>query len=195
MLTLPILFLTSCPNSFGYGEKDGVAPSEAPPDEFSLYENREDSWVYWTYDQFKFFAPQGWDAIWEIGPVDAATSGVIGIGLAEYTSAELWPDEPASGEHRNAFRHCYGSCLDYQLIGDDALVAMDIHERYGASLDEGCDSAIDRFNNDVGVSYAKTDPDGSCYDFCTDAIGSGGLMLVPGNPDSAENDAVSATCR
>lgn len=195
MTILPILMLAPCTNPTDLAEQDPFPPLDASPDEFSIHENEEDSWAYWAYDQFKFFAPQGWDAIWEIGPVDAATSGVIGIGLAEYASAKRWPDESASGQYRNAFRHCYGSCLDYQIIGDDALVAMDIHERYGMGIDGKCDSAIDRFNNDVGVSYAKSDPDGSCYDACADAIKSHGLMLAPENPDSAQDESVFAACR
>lgn len=168
--------------------------SETPSSCLGFYEKCKDSWAYRTFEQAAFFAPQGWEALWEIGPVDAGVSGVIGIGIAEYASAEKYPGASPTEEHRNAFRHCYGSCLSYQEVGDDALIAMDIHEKYGGPQDGICDSAIDRFNNNVGVSYARDNPDGSCYDYCSEEINSRGLMLDPANPDSAQDASVAETC-
>lgn len=143
-------------------------------------------------EQVRFFSPQGTEALQKIGPVDAAICGLIGIGLAEYYAYQRFPEQDISSGNRNAYRHCYGSCLSYQIIGEEALVAMDIHEKYGPG--EGCDDAIDALNNNIGVKWAKSNPDGSCLNYCDTAISQRVLALdcenIP-NFNSSQIETVS----
>lgn len=142
----------------------------------SGFSNESGSFKFFSVsDQIRFFSPQGADAIREIGPIDAAACGIIGIGLAEYYAYQKFPGQDISTGNRNAYRHCYGSCLSYQAIGEDALIAMDIHEKYGP--ENKCDHAIDMANNSIGVSWAKSNPHGSCLDYCDTAIIQGRLSL------------------
>jgi hypothetical protein len=158
---------------------DEVQPDSDPSSSFDFLSGSESFRSSSVLDQARFFSPQGAEAITKIGPVDAAACGIIGIGLAEYYAYQKFPGQDNSSGNRNAYRHCYGSCLSYQVVGEDALVAMAIHEKYGPG--QGCDDSIDLVNNSLGVNWAKSNPYDSCLDYCDTLISQGMLALDCGD--------------